>query len=135
LVVGDLNSDQIPDIALTDAQSGTVLILMGNGDGTFQPAASYAVGAGPQSVAIGDFRRHGDGIPDLAVANRYDGTLSILLGNGDGPFAAAQSYPAGSGPFFVATGDFNGDGLLDVAVTNVGSSESTILLNDGTWAP
>jgi hypothetical protein len=81
---------------------------------------------------MGDF--NGDGIPDLAVTNRYDGSLSILLGNGDGTFPVAQNFPAGSEPLFMATGDFNGDGLLDVAVTTVGSPESAILLNDGNWA-
>jgi len=93
-----------------------VSILLGNGDGTFQPAVNYNVTFGPQSVAVGDF--NGDGKLDLAVANYFGEALSILLGNGDGTFQAHVNYKAGSGPVWVAVGDFNGDGRLDFAVAD-----------------
>src|SRR2546426_300976 len=75
------------------------------------------------SVAVGDF--NGDGHPDLAVPNAAQagpvlpsGTMSILLGNGDGSFQPAVSYSVGDAPNSVAVGDFNGDGKLDLAVAN-----------------
>ncbi len=62
-------------------------MLLGNGDGTFQPALDYAVGIFPIGVVTGDF--NGDGILDLAVTNAGSNTVSVLLGNGDGTFQSA----------------------------------------------
>jgi hypothetical protein len=59
---------------------GTVNVWLGNGDGTFQAAQSYAAGANPRSVAVGDF--NGDGFPDLALAD-YLSNMIVLLNAGD----------------------------------------------------
>ncbi|MGA8301689.1 MAG: VCBS repeat-containing protein, partial [Terriglobales bacterium] len=74
--------------------------LLGNGDGTFRPAATYSTGAyDAYAVAIGDV--NGDQMPDLVVANLYQGqsqqagSASVLLGNGDGTFQAAVNYSSG----------------------------------------
>ena len=74
-----------------------VRVLLGNGDGTFQPAQVYAVDSPdsqPTFVAVGDV--NGDGVLDLAVTNVTSGMLDIFLGNGDGTFQAAQSYAVGA---------------------------------------
>jgi hypothetical protein len=68
----------------------------------------------PVSVAVGDF--NGDGKLDMVTANHNSGTVSVLLGNGDGSFASATDYAIPNSPLFVAVGDFNGDGKLDLAV-------------------
>jgi hypothetical protein len=116
--VGDFNGDGIPDVVVANHSSNTVSVLLGNRDGTFQPARSYDVGATVSSVAVADF--NGDGIPDLAVASYTypPGTVSILLGKGDGTFRADHSFAAGNYPTFVAVGDFNGDGIPDLALVN-----------------
>ena len=86
-------------------------------------------------MAIGDF--NGDGILDLVVANEgtypnyTDGGVSILLGNGDGTFQAAQKYEAVASPICVALGDFNGDGIPDLAVSNPSESVVHVLLGNG----
>ena len=74
---------------------------------------------------------NGDGKIDLAVANGGSNTVSVLLGNGDGTFAAATNYSVGSDPVALAVGDFNGDGLPDLAVVNHGSNNETVLANGG----
>jgi hypothetical protein len=81
------------------------------------------------SVAVGDF--NGDGKQDLAVANYANGTVTILLGKGDGTFSPGTSQTVGVNPSSVRIGDFNGDGQVDLAVTNTGSNTMTILLGKG----
>ena len=68
---------------------------------------------------MGDF--NADGAQDLAVANGFATSVSVLLGNGDGTFVAAGSFGVGDAPASVAVGDFNGDGGLDLAVANYSS--------------
>ena len=101
------------------------------------PAADFAVGTSPFSVAMGDF--DGDGKPDLAVANGGSNDVSVLLGNGDGTFKPAKNYEAGlgGGPLWVAVGDFNLDGNLDLVVANSSSDSVGVLLGngDGTFRP
>ena len=83
---------------------------------TFTGPTNFAVGDGPNSVAAGDF--NGDGDPDLAVANEFAGSVSVLLGGAGGSFSAATNIATGGFPFAVAVGDFNGDGDPDLAVAD-----------------
>ena len=75
-------------------------------DPLFGANTDFATGTNPIPVAIGDL--NGDGKPDLAVANYYSNTVSVLLGNGDGTFGAKTDFGTGSIPFSVAIGDLNG---------------------------
>jgi len=160
IVMGDFNGDGRTDLAVLrwniagDApcpSGGFVGILLGNGDGTFSALpAPTCVGINPLSLVAADF--NGDGKLDLAVANNCGdpqcdftpGTVSILLGNGDGTFAPASTLVAGpldALPQAITTGDFNGDGKVDLAVSNcLGAcffGEVTILLGngDGSFTP
>jgi len=119
LVIADFNGDQIPDLAVLDT---SLSVLLGNGDGTFHPAIAATTGNAPTGLATGDF--NGDGIPDLVVANNNDGTVSILLGEGNGQFQTQAAYPVqvlnapNAYPTSVTVGDFNGDNIPDVAVAD-----------------
>ena len=150
-VTADFNGDGVPDLAVVSCNSNfcdrgnaSVAILIGNGDGSFQPPAAYATGAyGPMSVAVGDV--NADGVPDLVVAsqcassgNCTTGQVSVLLGNGDGTFKSPVPYSIGLGnSYFVAVADFNGDGKLDLAVANRTAADSVVAIllgkGDGTF--
>ena len=145
VVVGDFNSDGRPDLAVVDGgnvdsvygPSGTdpggVSVLLGNGDGTFQPAVEYAAGSGPLGIVAGDF--DGDGQLDLAVTDYSSNQVAVLMGKGEGTFASPVFYPAGSSPGAIAAADFNGDGKLDLVEADSGlvdgSNHVSILLGTG----
>jgi hypothetical protein len=90
---------------------------------------TLAVGTDPRGISVADF--NGDHKLDMAVVNRGSNTVSILLGNGDGTFAAPANYATGVDPTAVAFGDFNGDGKLDLVTTNRASYTISILLGNG----
>jgi hypothetical protein len=83
----------------------------------------------PRSIAVGDL--NGDSLPDLAIANRLSGTISIFAGRGDGTFLAPVGFSASLNPHAIVTADFNGDQLLDLAVANTGTNSVTLFRNDG----
>jgi len=130
IAVADLNGDGKLDLIIANSQGASLTILLGNGDGTFTPAAGspITVGNAPYAVAVADL--NGDGKLDLAIANNGDGTVSVLLGNGDGTFASASGspFPVGTGPSSIAVGDFNGSGRLGLAVTNWQGNTLSILV-------
>src|SRR2546425_7619330 len=138
---GDFNGDGKVDLAVANSgnpaggDDGNVSILMGNGDGTFQPTNNIPAGKNPFSVAVADF--NGDKRPDVVVANNSNNTVSVLLGNGDGTFQGPVGYTTGSGPVFVAVGDLNGDHHLDLVVPNPASLSVSVFLGngDGTFQP
>jgi FG-GAP-like repeat/Abnormal spindle-like microcephaly-assoc'd, ASPM-SPD-2-Hydin len=135
VTVGDFNGDGKLDLAVVNNIDGTASILLGNGDGTFTPAAGspVAVGSQPTSLAVGDF--NGDGKLDLAVVIECDGcqtgNVAIFLGNGDGTFSTGSTTSVGDVPESMVVGDFNGDGKLDLAVANWQTNNLTILLGNG----
>ncbi len=129
ITVGDFNGDDKLDLAVADGGSGTVSVLLGNGDGSFQSQQTFSVGSGPGAIAVGDF--NGDDKLDLAVADGGSSTVSVLLGNGDGSFQSQQTFSVGSGPGAIAVGDFNGDDKLDLAVTDPGANTVCVLLGNG----
>ena len=115
IAVGDFNNDRIPDLAIAIQGANTVMVALGNGDGTFRPGMNFLVGQSPQSVAVADF--NGDGFQDLVVTNLASNNISVLLGHGNGTFDAAVNYATPRVPRSVAVGDFNSDGIPDLAVT------------------
>lgn len=164
LAVADLNGDGISDLAVLNecgeiisgqCNLSTVGIMLGNGDGTFQGANSYALGQyGVQDIAVGDV--NGDGRPDLILINSCGSdpncggespNLLVLLGNGDGTFRSPVISPSGtSREWSLAVADLNRDGKLDVIITNcnpkcfsTGSGNGTVSVllgrGDGSFAP
>ncbi|HEX5011640.1 MAG TPA: VCBS repeat-containing protein [Planctomycetota bacterium] len=129
LAAADLDGDGAIDLVVVDQNcpsgscgDGVVRVLLGAGDGSFGQAHPFAVDSNPQSVAIGDF--DGDGVPDLAVVNAISiitqgpGTVSILVGRGNGSFDPQVEYDAGQGPSAIVAEDLDGDGVLDLGIVN-----------------
>jgi hypothetical protein len=133
IAVGDFNNDGIADLAVTSGGDNTIVILLGNGDGTFIATSGSPIPVGnfPEAVKVGDFNN--DGLLDLAVANGEDNTVSILLGNGDGTFTPATGSPIAVGqfPFFLAVASFTPSGNADLAVVNDQDNTVSILLGNG----
>jgi hypothetical protein len=138
----DFNGDGKLDLLLLTQDFGTgaaMAILLGNGDGTFQPAVTYSVPVAPY-LALGDF--NADGKPDIAIAGTSDvssGTsqLSILINNGDGTFKAPANHTISGLAQAIATADLNADGNLDLVVPTGGFSAAISVLRgngDGTFA-
>jgi hypothetical protein len=143
ITTGDLDGDGNLDLVTANFSStgqfgnNSVTLLPGKADGTFGPARVYYGGPAPTGVAVGDF--DGDGHPDVVTADAGGsvGTVSLLLGRGDGTLRAAEGLPVtvrnSSWWTGAAAGDFTGDGLADLAVTtwNVGYSGVTLFPNVG----
>jgi len=104
----------------------------------FAGPADYGIGQGPYYVAVADLNH--DGNLDLISANYLDGSLSVLLGNGDGTFTAATNYPVSGGifpgPQMVIAGDFNNHHQQDLVTSSLGTSTVEYFAGngDGTFA-
>jgi hypothetical protein len=124
VISGDFNGDGKTDLALGGRASGTntatTWILLGNGDGTFQPLVAYPFGS---AMVSGDF--NGDGFTDFVVVDGNGNAMGILQGKGDGAF---QQGPAVSAAVPLAVADFNGDGKADILTYNPASGAATVLL-------
>ena len=135
--VADFNRDGKMDIAVSSPYSPyEVQVFLGKGDGTFGPPTGYNTGLTEGPLAAADLR--GDGNSDLVVINgcpddNCPGSVSVLLGNGDGTFQAPVSYSTPPEPVALLLGDFNNDGKLDIAM--IESSEAcaclSVLLGNG----
>jgi hypothetical protein len=124
VAIADFNGDGRADLAVADLSN--VAVFLGNGDGTFQTPHNFASGINADSVAVGDF--NSDGKVDLVAVGAGGGGL-VLLGKGDGTFAAQTSV--GVGGVAVAVADFNKDGNLDLVTSTVsvalGKGDGTFL--------
>ena len=128
----------VPIIGNTLLQSNrtfTVALYNPLESASFSGPTTIVAGDSPFSATSGDF--NADGRLDLAVPNRFPGTVSVLLnttapGAATPTFAAPQSFATGTESWYVAVGDFNGDGRPDLAVGNAGSNTVSVLLNTTT---
>jgi len=128
LTSADFNSDNIPDLAVSNLTGGNVSILLGDGVGGFGPPTNVSVPDHPLGIAQGDFNK--DGKADLVVGH-FDsiGPVSVLFGDGTGLFSAPLVINISGHHKSVAVGDFNNDSNPDVAVAALQRNPSIMLGN------
>ncbi len=137
LPLADLNHDGILDIVTGgNGQPANLAVLLGKGNGRFQPPVMYNV---PNTnviyAAVGDL--NGDGNPDIVASTLQTQTVNgfaVLLGKGDGTFGTPSTYN-GNAPEQLVLADFNGDGHLDVAASDLGKVDVSLGKGDGTLGP
>jgi hypothetical protein len=151
VAVADLNKDGKPDLLVANcgplacgpgSPGGNVAVLIGKGNGTFKPAVRYLAANSPFDVVAADV--NGDGNLDIVVSNwgtsnggTNDGSVTVLLGKGNGAFRPAQVFPSGGAEApSVAVADVNKDGRQDIVLACVADTLSqsstgvvTVLIN------
>lgn len=128
LAVADLDGDGNEDLAVVNAGSDSVTLLIGDGAGGFASAGDLplGLGMGPTAIAVEDLDL--DGELDLAVTNGADDSLQIWLGVGSATFTKSVSISdIGDAPVWVSAGDFDADGDPDLVVTNLFSGTLQIV--------
>ena len=138
MTVADFNGDGKPDLAIVNQTTfgnpaisqGNVVILQGNGDGTFTESSGSPITVGNLPVAIASGDLDTNGTADLAVVNQTDNSVTILLNQGSGTFAPGPNspLPTSSSPTSITIADFNQDGHADIAVTNGGANTFRVFL-------
>src|SRR5918995_955612 len=143
VVAVDLNNDAKLDVVIAHdiacftapcVASEVISVMIGNGDGTFQPSREIPVGRGMSEIAVGDYNR--DGFKDLAIGGTQ-GQVYRLDGVGDGTFVQQPTLIAVVDPSFIPVtdidvGDFNGDSIQDlVAALPHNGSVMQILIGNG----
>ncbi len=146
LALADLDGDGALDLVVTHYAQNAISVLLNHGNGSFGPPVNYTVGTYPYFAAAGDL--DGDGDIDLVTANlgdwqsfpAHDGSVSVLLNNGNGTFAAPVNYVVGTSTQSLTLADLDRDGDLDIATVNYGwdyglngpvENAANILLNGG----
>jgi hypothetical protein len=130
----DVNVDTFPDLVTANFDTDNVSVLLGIGDGTFQPPATFkdAPDTDPASVAVDDI--NGDTFPDLVTANWRTNDVSVFLGDGNGAFPnVARGPEVGTNPNSVAVANINVivDTLPDVVTANLDSDDVSVLVGNG----
>jgi tetratricopeptide (TPR) repeat protein len=132
MTVADFNLDGKSDLAIVNQTTlanpsipqGNVVVLQGNGDGTFTEVTGSPIIVGQNPVALASADLDGNASPDIAIVNNTDNSVTVLLNNGDGTFVSGPNSPLATSPnpTGIALADFAQSGTAGIAVTCAGSN-------------
>jgi hypothetical protein len=124
---GDVDGDNIVDVLIHDGNN--IVMVLGNGDDTFEISTKFYTGGNVDSSTLGDLNN--DDILDIVSTNTHNGTIFVLIGDGNNGFQEHQAYPAGTSPTSISLGDVNDDGNPDAIVASSQNNVISVLLGNG----
>lgn len=132
LHAADIDGDGDWDLVANkrDPVPSEVMILINDGEGTFEPGSSYPT-SGDENLAAASADFDGQNGIDLAVTNFFSDDFSVMLNDGTGAFSAPALYPAGDGPQSITTADYDAANGPDLAIANLYSNNISVLFNNG----
>jgi len=125
----DINGDEHVDLAVVNSFNGdggnSLMLLAGNGDGTFTEAYSFDTDPAPLGLAVGDL--NGDEADDFVVTSTMNAdpgnTIMIVLSDGSGGYGAPELLKVGASPTDAIIGHYNDDTALDIVVVESADAE------------
>lgn len=127
----ELNGDGFVDIVTANPGGNSMSVLLGNGDGSFQPSTTYVMGTYPAGLAVLDV--DGDGDTDVVTVNNVPNNMTLRRNDGSGAFGPATTFDSGwNGEYGLTSSDMNEDGILDLVVGARTDARVVIMLGNGT---
>ena len=135
VLVSDLDLDNELDLITVNTLGGSLSVLLGRGDGTFDKFEKHGTGRTPYAAAVGRFTD--DAYPDLVTTEIASSSLAIFVNDGKGSFGEPTRMDIAPGPVSLAVGRLDGDGFDDLVTVNISPGELWVYRSrgDGTFAP